>query len=344
MSLVKLLVDVIFWPPLFQLVIAPGLVAALVIVIFILWFERKTAARVQMRIGPLHVSPQLGGALQLIADLIRYSMQEIIVPRAVDKAVFIVAPLAALVASILPLVAVPMSPLPSTWPIPMEYSVLVALALTTVSPLFIIAAGWSSNNKFAVIGGMREAYLITAYELIAVLSMLAAAVAVPSLNMVDVVEAQSSGKLLALLNPLAFLAASIAVLMATSGFPFEIPEAENEIVAGAFTEYSGLMYGINMGAAYIKRFVYSVLITLLFLGGWKPLDPAPGAGLLAGYVAPTLVILAKATVLMAVFSFLRAVYGRYRLDQALDVAWRVVFPLALLGFGWSLVLAYLGVM
>ncbi len=341
--MLDLILDIILWPPLFQLAILPGLAAALIVVMGVIWFERKAAARVQMRVGPLYISPRLGGALQLAADLLRYTMQEIIIPRGVDRAVFIAAPLAGLVVSVLPLVAVPMSPLPETWPIPMDYSVLVALALTTLPPIFLVAAAWASNNKFAVIGGMRESYLITAYEIIAILSLLSAAVAAGTVNVVELVEAQSGGKWLALLNPLAFVAALVAVLMATSGFPFEIPEAENEVVAGAFTEYSGLMYGVNMGAAYIRRYVYSVLIALFFLGGWKPLDPAPGAGVLGGYVLPALVVLVKAIAVMAFLSFLRAVYGRYRLDQALDVAWRLAFPLSMAGFGLGIILAYLGV-
>lgn len=343
MGVWDVIVKLVFWPPFFQLVVIPGLLAALGLVILILWFERKAAARVQMRVGPLYVSPQLGGLLQLVADLFRYMMQEIIVPRRVDRAVFISAPLAGLVISVLPLVAIPVSPLPETWPIPMDYSVLISLALTTLSPIFIVAAAWASNNKFAVIGGMRESYLITAYEVTAIASLLSAAVMAGSVNAVEVVEAQSGWKLFALLNPLAFVAALIAVLMATSGFPFEIPEAENEIVAGAFTEYSGLMYGVNMGSAYIRRYVYSVLIALFFLGGWKPLDPQPGAGILWGYILPALVVVAKASVIMAFLSFLRAVYGRYRIDQALDVAWRVVFPLTLAGFGLSILLAWAGV-
>ncbi|MEB3851733.1 MAG: NADH-quinone oxidoreductase subunit NuoH [Desulfurococcales archaeon] len=342
-GVVDTIISWIFWPPLFQLVIAPGLVAALAIVIFILWFERKTAARVQMRVGPYNVSPRLGGALQLIADLIRYSFQEPIIPKTVDTAAFILAPLAMLVISVVPTAAIPVSPLPWTWPIPMEHSLLVALALTTLSPVFLVAAGWASNNKFSVIGSTREAFMVTAYELVFIISLLAVAAPVHSYNLVEIVEAQAGWRMFAILNPLAFLAAFIAILMSTSGFPFEIPESEHEVVAGPFTEYSGLLYGIDMGAAYIKRYVMSVLLTIAFLGGWKPLDPQPGAGLLAGYIAPLVVVLVKATIVMAVMSFFRAVYGRYRLDQAVDLAWRVILPMALAGYALGLIYGYLGV-
>lgn len=339
MNVVEVIVKIITWPPLWQLVVL-GLIAPLAVVIGILWFERKTAARVQRRFGPLHVSPRIGGALQLVADLMRYAFQEVIIPRTVDKGVFLAAPLTALVLSIVPLVAVPFTSISRYWPIPMDYSVLISLALSTVSAIFIVLAGWASNNKFSIIGGMREAYMITAYELMVILAILSTSAMTTSYNFVDVITAQAGGKWFILLNPLAFLAAFISVLMATSGFPFEIPESENEVVAGPFTEYSGLLYGINMGAAYIKRFVYSVFITLAFLGGWLPYQP--GQGFINGYLIPSLVVIVKATILMAVFSFLRAVYGRYRLDQALDLAWKLLFPLALAGFGLGLLEAYIG--
>jgi NADH:ubiquinone oxidoreductase subunit H len=336
-----------FWPPFFQLVIAPGIIAALVIVIFILWFERKTAARVQMRVGPYNVSPRIGGALQLIADLIRYSFQEFIIPYTVDKAAFILAPLTMLILVVLPMAVIPVSPvLPYhyTWPNIMKYNLLLALALVTLPPIFIVAAGWASNNKFSLIGAARESFMVTAYELLFILALLATAAPVHSYDIVKIVEAQSGWKVMALLNPPAFLAALIATLLSTSGFPFEIPESEHEVVAGPYTEYSGLMYGIDMGAAYIKRYVMSVLMALTFFSGWKPLDPAPTAGVWSGYVAPLVVVLVKATIIMAVISFLRAVYGRYRLDQALHLAWKVLLPLTLIGYAIGLIYGYLGVL
>ncbi len=339
MDVVKLILDIIFYPPIYQLLLV-GLVGSLVVVIFILWFERKATARVQRRLGPYHVAPRVAGFPQLVADLVRYAFQEVIIPRTVDAGIFILAPIVATILSILPIAVVPLTSNPGYWPVPMDYSVLVALAISTVSPIFLILAGWASNNKFSIIGGVREAFVITAYELIAILSILAASATVLSFNFVDVVEAQSRIWFI-ILNPLAFLAAFLAVLMATSGFPFEIPESENEVVAGPFTEYSGLLYGLNMGAAYMKRFSLSILMALAFLGGWAPYTP--GEGILSGYLIPSIIVIAKATVLMMAFSFTRSVYGRFRLDQALDGAWRLVFPMAILGFGLALLEAYLGV-
>ncbi|MCE4610187.1 MAG: NADH-quinone oxidoreductase subunit NuoH [Desulfurococcales archaeon] len=339
-GILNIIIQIITWPPLWQLVVL-GLLIPLGVVVFILWFERKTAARVQRRIGPYHVSPKIAGGLQLIADLMRYMFQEVIIPKTVDKFPFIVAPLAALILSIVPVVAIPFTSIEAYFPIDMSYSLIISLALLTLSPLFIILSGWASNNKFSVIGGMREAYLITAYELVAVLAFLSAGAITGSFNLVDIVEAQSGVKWFIILNPLAFAAAFIGVLLSTSGFPFEIAESEHEVVAGAFTEYSGLVYGMNMGAAYLKRMIFSIMIAVVFLGGWQPYTP--GEGFIAGYLVPSIVILVKATILMMIFSFFRAVYGRYRLDQALDIAWKILFPLAVLGFGLGLLEAYLGI-
>jgi NADH-quinone oxidoreductase subunit H len=329
---------IIFYPPVYQFVIIPGLIAALVVAIFIIWFERKAAARVQMRYGPYEISPRTGGATQLIADLIRYSFQEIIVPRTVDAAIYFAAPVAAVILSLLPLDAMPMTSNPAFWPIPMDYSLLIAVALMTLSPIFVMAMAWASNNKFSVIGGVRESFIVTAYELVAVLSMLSVAAATSTYNLVDIVRAQSGGLWFGLLDPLAFLTAFIATLMTTSGFPFEIPDSESEIVAGPYTEYSGLMYGLDMGAAYIKRWVFSVFMALIFLGGWAPYVPGPGFVL--GYLIPSLIVSVKALVIMAVMSFLRAVYGRYRIDQALGVAWEILVPLALAAIGIGFAEAY----
>jgi len=333
---------IVAYPPLWQLLIL-GFLGSLVVAMVAIWFERKAAARVQRRIGPYWASPRLGGFINIVADMVRYVMQQVIIPNTVDRAAFILAPIVALVVSILPLAFTPLTPISLYWPVAsMEFSLLIALAITTIPPLLVVALGWAANNKFAVIGSMRESYVITAYELVAVLSILSGAAATLSFNLVDIVEAQQPLKWLAILNPLAFLAAFLAVLMSTSAFPFEIPESEHEVVAGPFTEYSGVLYALNMGGAYIRRFVYAVLLSLVFLGGWAPYTPV-SEGPIAGFVVPSLIVVAKATLLVLAMSFLRAVYGRYRLDQALEAAWRLAIPLALLGFGWSLALAYANV-
>lgn len=331
------LLYIIAYPPLWQVIVI-GLLGSFLTAMIAIWFERKAAARVQRRIGPYWASPRLGGFLNLVADMIRYILQEVIIPRTVDKVPFVLAPVAAFVVSIMPIAFVPLSPYEKFWPVPdMQYSLLIALAITTVPPLLAIIGGWASNNKFAVIGSLRESYVITAYELIFVIAVLSAAPTFLTLNVLHIVEAQSPFMWLAFLNPIAFLAAFLAVLMSTSAFPFEIPESEHEVVAGPYTEYSGILYALNMGGAYVRRFIYAVLISLVFLGGWAPYVP-PSEGPLFAIIVPSIIVAVKALIVVLVMSFLRAVYGRYRLDQALDSAWRLVLPLALIGLGWGIAL------
>ncbi len=330
------------FPPVWQVLVV-GFGFSLLVSVVAVWFERKTAARVQRRLGPYWASPRLGGLLHLVADMLRYAFQQVIIPRGVDVTPFLVAPIVGMVISILPVAVVPFTSNPQYWPLPpgaMEYSLLIALAITTLPPIFIVAAGWASNNKFAVIGGLREAFIITAYELIAILGFLAVAAAVGSFNLAVIAEAQNPVKWFMILNPLAFLAVIIAVAMSTSAFPFEIPESESEVVAGPFTEYSGLLYALNMGGAYMRRFIYGILIALAFMGGWAPYTP--GDGILAGYIVPSVIVAIKALVIVLAISFLRAVYGRYRLDQALDIAWRLTLPLALLGLALGIIQAFIG--
>ena len=343
MAVHSLIAALLGWPPIWQVLVL-GFIGSLLVAMVSVWFERKAAARVQRRLGPYWASPRLGGFMHVMADMIRYVFQQPIIPRTVDLLPFLAAPIIGMIIALLPLAVVPLTSNPQFWPLPawaMEYSLLIALAIATLPPIFIIAAGWASNNPFTVIGGVREALIIVAYELIAILGVLGGAAAVGSFNLVQIVEAQSPVLWLAILNPPAFLAAFIAILMSTSAFPFEIPESEAEVVAGPFTEYSGLLYALSMGGAYMRRFAFSIIVALVFLGGWAPLQP--GEGLLAGYILPSLVVVVKAVLLVLVISFFRAVYGRYRLDQALDVAWKIVLPLALIGIAVGLVEASIGI-
>ncbi len=323
------IIKILSWPPVLHVLILPGFVAALGAVIFIIWFERKAAARVQMRYGPLNISPRIGGFLQLIADLIRYALQEIIIPHSVDKIQFIIAPLLYVVLSVLPVAALPVTDNPAYYVIPPQYTLLVALMLSMLPGIFALLAAWASNNKFASIGMMREAYLITGYEIPILVTGLTVALMAGSLNMVDIVRAQWSTLPFMVLNPVAAIVFFITILISTSRFPFEIPEADQEIVAGPYTEYSALLYGINMGGSYIRTYIYSIFFALAFLGGWYPYEP--GTGFIQSFLIPAIIVFIKATLLTALTVFMRAVFPRYRIDQALEYAWKYLFPLSLIG-------------
>ncbi|MEM2810287.1 MAG: NADH-quinone oxidoreductase subunit NuoH, partial [Candidatus Korarchaeum sp.] len=258
----------LFEPYIFIPLVFPGLITAFVLLLIIIWLERKIAAKVQLRYGPLYVLKPLGGIIQTIADLLRYLFQEPIVPREVDKLAFLMTPVFLFGLAYLPVVAIPVSP--TYYAFRSDFSLLIVMALTTLAPIFTVVMGWASNNKFSLIGGVREGYLVISYEVPMFLSALAMAILYNSLDLVEIAEAQ---KVLwgFLINPVAALNMLLLMYMSTSKFPFEIPEAESEIVAGPYTEYSGIIYGLVMGASYVKLYVLSLLYSILFLGGWNPL-------------------------------------------------------------------------
>ena len=156
------ILHLLFQPYIFVPLIYPGLVAVIIVIIFILWLERKIAGKVQLRYGPLYVSKRFGGILQLLADLLRYLFAEVLVPKRADKFVFILAPILLFTSALLPLSAIPAGP--NYVALNSELSLLIALALLTIPPMFILTMSWASNNKFSFIGGLREGYLMMTYE------------------------------------------------------------------------------------------------------------------------------------------------------------------------------------
>ncbi|MEM0017644.1 MAG: NADH-quinone oxidoreductase subunit NuoH [Candidatus Korarchaeum sp.] len=323
----------LFEPYIFIPLVFPGLIAAFALLLIIIWLERKIAAKVQLRYGPLYVLKPLGGIIQTVADLLRYLFQEPILPKEVDKVAFLMTPVLLFGLSYLPLVAIPVSP--TYYAFRSDVSLLIVLALTTLAPIFTVVMGWASNNKFSLIGGVREGYLVTSYEIPIFLSALSMAILYNSLDLVEIAEAQR-GLWGVFLNPIAAINMLLLMYMSTSRFPFEIPEAESEIVAGPYTEYSGIIYGLVMGASYVKLYVLSLVYSILFLGGWNPLpstDP-----LVAGAV-----LFSKAFLLVALGAFLRAVYPRFRIDQAISIGWKIAFPLSLISIIISLLLVMGGV-
>lgn len=329
-ALVKWLIDLLLSPVVFVPLIFPGLFTATTIIIIIIWLERKIAGKVQLRYGPLYVTKHFGGVLQLLADLLRFAFAEIIVPSAVDKFTFIAGPALLLTAASLPLAVLPSGP---EYYLFGDYGVLAALALLSLTPVAVMTLSWASNNKFALVGGVRECLLHLAYELPLFLAALAMVLLYGTPNLTVIAE-QQAATWGAVLNPLAALAFFIATLMSTARFPFEISEAETEIVMGPYTEYSALLFGLTMAGSYIKLYVLSYLFAALFLGAWHPFG-----WLTSLYPAlPGIAVLAKAFVVMAIAVFMRAVYPRLRIDQALEVGWTKVLALSLIAVVLSLAL------
>jgi len=340
--IINIIVHLILWRPIFDLLFAPGLVSVIIALIYIIWFERKLTAKVQWRIGPLEVSRPIGGFLQPFADLFRYTFQEFVVPRQADRNYFIHAPAIVFILSTLPIFFIPIGPMETNgvvngiYGIYTGYDVLIALALITLFNVGIILIGWASNDRFTYIGTVREALLYTGYEAVLILSAISILLIYGTADPFEIVDWQVAHLPGIIINPLAFLAFVIATLMATSRFPFEIPEADTEIVLGPYTEYSGVIYGLVMTMSYEKLYVLSLLIVLLFLNGWAgPYIPPLGALSYAIWFG------IKTYIVMMILVFTRAVYGRYRPDQALKMSWSSLLGLAVASLILSLIIKLL---
>jgi len=269
------------------------------------------------------VSPWLGGFLQLVADGLKVTFQELIIPRGVDKPAYVLAPILAVA---MPLVAAMLLPLtPSVAVVDLSYGVLVATAILVYSAIFLVLMGWASNNRFAFIGAVREGLLVAGYELPLVLAVLSMVIIYGTADPVAIVEAQRAlpG---AVMNPVAFIVYVIAMAMATARFPFEIADYEADVVLGPATDYSSGLFLLGLASTYVQLYAYSLLASLLFLGGWLPVTPGPWPSDLLGHILAFVFVLVKALVLMLVLVFLRAVMPVVRLDQALGFAWRGLVP------------------
>ncbi|MET1101884.1 MAG: NADH-quinone oxidoreductase subunit NuoH [Pyrodictiaceae archaeon] len=305
-------------PPILAPIVYPGLIVALITVLIVIWLERKFAALVQLRIGPYYVSRQLHGALQLVADGARFFFQEVIIPITVDRRAFVLAPILSLAFISLSFTVIPGGP--GVYGFYSPYNLLIALAVTSLGPIMVLVAGWAANNKFTYIGGAREALLTMAYEPLLFAGAFAGALMYNSLDLNVMVEKQASTGIPGIVaNPLAALLFLLAMMAATDRIPFDIVLGEQEIVSGPYTEYTGIMYGVVMGLDYIKLYALSLIFTDMFLAGWAPFN-----SMLLG----SIVVYVKTFIVIAVAVFMRTVYGRLRLDHALDLLWSKLIPLA----------------
>ena len=315
----------------FAVLVAPGLVSLLVFLGIIIWFERKMTARIQWRVGPKEVSPYIGGILQVLADMLRYLFQEVIIHRDARRFYFIQLPILSFIPVLLPLSLIPAG---NVYAFRSDFAIPCIIALISMIPLFMIAIGWSANNRFAYIGLIRESFMYLAYEIPLILSVIAMLYLYQTGDAITVVERQTIPGFL--LNPIAFLTFLIATVMATGRLPFDIAEADQEIAFGPFVEYSGIMFGLVMVLAYEKLYLLSLLMVILFFSGWKGYEIA-----LLGDLSAVIVLLVKTLIVMCAIVIVRAVYARYRIDQALRIGWGFLISLAFVSLGLAGVVRWL---
>ena len=286
-------------------------------VLFLIWLERKVSAHIQRRLGPMEVGPH--GSLQTVADMLKLLGKQILTPVATDKFVYILAPVLVFVPTLCLASLIPLSGAEAFADLP--YGLVVLVALSGISVLAIFMAGWASNNKYAVLGGMRSVSQVIAYEIPILLSALSVVMIAQSLNLREIVMAQARGVPFVLLQPVAAVLFFIGITAETNRAPFDIPEAESELVGGFHTEYSGMRFAMFFFAEYTNMLVLAGLGATLFLGGWLgPWLPGP------------VWLLLKAYAIIFVMIWMRWTFPRLRFDQLMSFAWKLLIPVALVNF------------
>jgi NADH-quinone oxidoreductase subunit H len=293
--------------------------AVIAMVTYVTLLERKFAARMQSRIGPYYVG-RPHGWLQPIADALKLMLKEDIVPTAADRWVYNLAPIAFLIPCILIFATIPFAP--GLGLVDLNIGVLFFLAVSALEIVGLFMGGWGSNNKYALLSAMRAVNQIISYDLPFVFVALVPVVLTGSMKMSDIVIAQEGLWFVfyPVLGQLAFLAYLVATLAAENRVPFDILEAESELVAGFRVEYSGMKFALIQLAEYAHVLATSFLGALLFLGGW--LGPGPAA------LGPVWFLL-KALVVFLLVTWVRWSFVRIRVDQILGISWKLLLPLSI---------------
>jgi NADH-quinone oxidoreductase subunit H len=313
---------------LFKIVLV--LVVALSGVPVMVWVERKGSAKIQQRYGPIYVGPF--GVIQPIADALKLMLKEDIMPASADRILYVLSPLMIFVPALLTFAVIPIGP--DLMIADINIGLVYILSVSSLGVYGIVMAGWASNNKYALLGGLRSAAQMISYELTLGLSVIGVLMYSGSLSLVQIVEAQR-GMWFIFPQFLGFLLFLVSAFAETNRLPFDLPEAEQELVAGYHVEYSSMKFAMFFMSEYVAMISISFVITLLFLGGWLP--PYGGGvieswlpELLVRWVMPLVWFLGKAAFFLFLFVWVRWTIPRLRYDQLMKLGWKVLLPLAIL--------------
>ncbi len=294
--------------------IVATIMVLLVLAAMLIWAERRLLGIWQDRLGPNRVGPF--GILQSVADMIKIFFKEDWIPPFSEKAIFIFAPCVVVITMLMAFAIVPFTP--DLGVIDLNVGVLFFLAMSALAGYSTILAGWSSNNKYALLGGMRSAAQMISYDVFMGLSLMGVVMLSGSFSLREIVEAQRDGWYI-LPQFIGFVIFMVAGIAESHRLPFDLPEAEHEIIAGFHTEYSGMKFGLFFVGEYLGVLLISALTVVLFLGGWL------------GPILPPLVWFCLKTLLVVLFIvLLRAALPRPRFDQLMGFGWKLMLPLALL--------------
>lgn len=316
------------------------LVAAVVILFFILFVVlyliyglRKIMGWIQARIGPNRVGPY--GLAQTIADAIKLLSKEDIIPALADKWPFAIAPIVVFVPAYMVYVVIPFGKGNGWVAQDLSIGILYVVAVLSIPILGIIMAGWASNNKWSLLGAFRAAAQIVSYEVPLVLAMVPPVMLAGTMSLQGIVHAQQGTwlgifpKWFIATQIIGFLIYMTAALAETNLIPFDIMEAESELVAGFNTEYSGMKFALFFLAEFAGLFTISAIAATLFFGGWLPIHPA------FGFIPPVVWFLVKTGVGIFILMWIRSTLPRVRVDQLMGLGWKVLIPVALINIAWT---------
>ncbi len=320
------------WALVFEMLLAGVAVISLfaILGLVLVIMERKVAAWIQIRLGPNRVGPK--GMLQSAADTVKLLVKEGMTPNGVDKFLFNLAPFIAMIVAMLLMAPIAFAKDFALWN--MNIGVLYITAVSSITVISILMAGWASNNKYSLMGAMRSGAQIVSYELSAGLSILTIIVFTGSLNMSDIVLSQANGwwifkgHLPALISFVIFI---IAVTAETNRAPFDLAEAESELTAGFHTEYSGMKFALFFLAEYINVFIVCALGATIFLGGWMPFHIGNWTSFnhVMDYIPSSVWFFGKTFFLIFVIMWFRWTFPRLRIDQLLNLEWKYLLPISM---------------
>ena len=300
--------------------VTAGIVGLLIIaaivplnVAFLVLVERKVAGHIQLRPGPMEVGPH--GILQTLIDAVKLLGKEMVTPQSTDKLIFFLAPIIVVAPAFVGFVPIPFSPMMQIKDV--NVGILLIFAFSSISVISILMAGWSSNNKYSLIGAVRSVAQNVAYEIPLLLATMSILIMTNTFKMGEIVQAQSSVWFI-FYQPIAAIIFFIATTAETNRAPFDLVEAESELVSGFHTEYTGMRFSLFFLAEYTNMVIAAAMFTVLFLGGWHgPLFPG------------MIWFLIKTYFLIFVVMWARWTYPRIRFDQLMNFAWKVLIPFAL---------------
>ena len=308
--------------------IVPGYVAVITLA------ERKVIAWMQVRLGPMRVGPW--GVLQMVADPLKLLLKEDIIPDRADRWLFILAPVICLIPALIVFAVIPIGPSIhifgkeiNLYITDLNIGVLYVMSISSVGVLGIILGGWASNSKYPLLGALRSAAQMVSYEVALGFSIIGVLMIAGSLSLVSIVEAQKNAGWYVFLQPVGFILFCVCGIAETNRAPFDLPEAESELVAGFHTEYSGFRFSLFFLAEYANMLTVAAMAVTLFLGGWLRPFPTVAALSFLDVVPGVIWFIGKVIIFLYFYLWFRASWPRYRYDQLMKLGWQYLLPLSM---------------